>query len=135
VRGVISQRSFPLKIALAVVTLAIIGTLTVVLYNRHSTKLQESSPEGRAFAEATAKDAKISDDFQDRANILAKDRCAAPANRLLNLNRSETIDAPSDIPAPLRDDLILCIERGILSGYGLDQLKDANLLRFFPKGI
>lgn len=122
-----------MKITFAVLGLVAVVAIALALYNRHLAQLYESSPEGQALAAASAIATRDRNAIQDRVDTLAADRCAAPAMRLIALHKSKAIVSEQDIPATLRGDLALCVERGVTSRYVRDQLRDADLLRFLEQ--
>jgi hypothetical protein len=77
-------------------------------------------------------DAKI---LEARVATLAKGGCQSQANAMLTLHAKQPIKTLSDIPKQLGDDLILCIQRGILSAFLEGDLRDAGLLKMLKPGV
>jgi len=69
------------------------------------------------------------DVVQARVSVLAKDGCQASTMAILELHARTPVRAIGDLPGQLGDDLVLCLERGIMSAYLEGTLKDAGLLK------
>lgn len=72
-----------------------------------------------------------SEKIQNRVDALAVDGCQARATQLMSLHARMPVKSLGDIPEELRDDMVLCVERGILLGYVRGGLKDAGLMSLF----
>ena len=70
-----------------------------------------------------------SDRLDTRLSLLAKDRCQGRAMAMLDQHAKAPITALTDMPKQLAGDLVLCVQRGIMSAYLQGTLKDAGLLK------
>lgn len=73
------------------------------------------------------------DEIQSRVDALAVDGCQARAAQLMSLHARIPLKSLKDIPQELRNDMVLCVERGILRGYVRGSLTDAGLMGIFAK--
>jgi hypothetical protein len=75
------------------------------------------------------------DEIQNRVDALAVDGCQARATQLMSLHARMAVKRLGDIPEELRNDMVLCVDRGILLGYVRGRLTDAGLMGLFAKPI
>jgi hypothetical protein len=73
--------------------------------------------------------------LQARVATLAKGGCQSQANAMLTLHARQPIKALGDVPKQLSNDLILCIQRGILPAFLEGDLRDAGLLTMLKPGV
>lgn len=72
-------------------------------------------------------------EIQKRVDALAIDGCQARAMQLMSLHARTPVRSLDDVPKELRNDMLLCVERGILYGYVRGALADAGLMGLFEK--
>jgi hypothetical protein len=115
--------------------LAILGVLFVLCVGawQYSLHRQANSPEGLAAAKEESDALAIWTANNVKRGNLEKDRCEAPVNALLALNRGKRITAVTDIPAQMRSDIEFCLGRNIMAGYAKDELNKVGLLKLFDE--
>ena len=72
-------------------------------------------------------------EVQSRVDALAVDGCQAKAMQLMSLHARMPVKSLDDIPIDLRNDMLLCVERGILYAYVRGALTDAGLMGLLEK--
>jgi hypothetical protein len=111
----------------AAIVLAAFGTMG---YRKVSDHLYQTSAIGLEIARTAADRVAVADKLQVHVNALAVDGCLSRAEMLTDQHRRKPIITAEDIPDDVRSDLRLCIDRGILSGYARDDIKDRGLMPF-----
>jgi hypothetical protein len=109
--------------AVALATLAAIGSAFLPQYDGAAV----------AVADTNVKESAVADEVEGRAVIqarvdeLAKDGCQAKAFEIRALHMKKPIVALGDLPKPLRDDIALCYDRGVMHAHVRGYLADAGL--------
>lgn len=111
----------------AAIVLAAFGAMG---YQKVSDHLYRTSAIGLQTARMAADRVALADKLQVHVNALAVDGCQSRAEMLTDQHRRKPIIAAEEIPDDVRGDLQLCIDRGILSGYARDDIKDRGLMPF-----
>jgi hypothetical protein len=105
------------------VVVAAVGYKAMSTYQHNTT----AAIEGRQRA---ADDAETRETLRARVDALGQDGCQSRVVSLFAIHNKKAITSASEVPAELRNDLAICLERGILYAYLRDELSDAGLTRF-----
>ena len=113
------------RILIGIVAALMIGGFAVIQVAEYKGNSNETSSNDEKIATASR------NRVQDRVDVLARDGCQSKAIELFKLHSKLPFASASDMPPALHDDLQLCIERGILSAYIRDDLRDKGLMDLF----